>query len=378
MTVWYLPIEPYEERYTVQLRDWTLARFAARGVHYREILGQAVWQPRNGNRVTTGVALDAHFRTMWGLDQVSTLIGVLQHRGVDMIQWDDVIYTQDLYQPGYDALLYVLEQQFPDRERRPRIFTHNLAQTIDPDDFTSGWKWMRSYEWMVDQTASGVFYASTEHAALARVAGFTAPRHVVGLLHDRDAVRSLYGFEPKPIELRSKRIVYTSRFDAEKQPHFFLDLVEWLRRSIWPEFKIQILTGAPMLRSNDPSALERVERMETAGLLEVVCHLDKRGYYALLADSRLQINTARQDWVSNTLLESSALGTPTLAPAYRGFPEALFNFDRCLYVPWSLHEACTKAQALLNDPPTPEQISVPSLYHDRTLDRVIDVLAPSV
>jgi glycosyltransferase involved in cell wall biosynthesis len=364
MTVWYLPIEPYEERYTAGLTEWTINRFKRRGVDFHVVTPDED-QPA---LIQTGVALDAHRRTRWGLRQTAVLVSHLREGNV---QPGDAIYTQDLYQPGLDGLLYVLNQTYG--FEAVRIFTHNLAQTIDPDDFTHGWRWMRDFEWMVDRVAAGVFYASTEHKLLADVAGFSAPGHVVGLLHDRDAVRALYGLEPRPVEQRARRIVYTSRFDREKQPHFFMDLALVLHRQL-PDFKIQILTSAMKLRSNDPTAIERARQLEVDGCLEIVAHLDKRGYYALLAESRLQINTARQDWVSNTLLESSALGTPTLAPAFRGFPEAMANDHRQLYVPWSLREAETKAIALLDQPPLPGTIEAPSRYHDGTLDRVIDII----
>jgi glycosyltransferase involved in cell wall biosynthesis len=363
VTVWYLPIEPYEERYTAQLVYWTVDRFQQRGVVYRTLPGDYV-APHG---VQTGVALDAHTRAKWGLSQSLRLIRMLEDGSVAA---DDVIYLQDLYQPGFDALLYVLQQQFPDPQQRPRIFTHNLAQTIDPDDFTHGWLWMRSYEWMVDATVQGVFYASTEHKLLGDVAGFKAQAYVVGLLHDRDGVRQLYGQPIKPIDQRANRIVYTSRFDKEKQPHQFLDLASMLHASL-PGYEIAILTSAPTLRSTDSGAVERARGLDWLTIYE---GLSKKEYYELLGDSRLQINTARQDWVSNTLLESSALGTPTLAPAFKGFPEALNNYDRCLYVPWSIREAHRKALWLIEIPPPADLIALPSLWHHRTLDRVITVL----
>lgn len=371
MTIWYCPLEPYEERYTSQLFEWTRAAFERRGVPYEVITGQDTWQPDNGNSIQTGVALDAHFRSLWGLAQMQRLIEHLQ-RG--LVKSDDVIYFQDLFQPGFDALLYVLQQQFLNGTG-PRIFTWCHAQTFDPDDFTAKWgpawwNWMRDYETMVGKTAF-TFVSASGLKELMHLAGYPGNVAVVGHPFDSKQVRSYLPRPPRPLAERSKAIVWTSRFDAEKQPHFFLDLVPVLADQ---GYEVAILTGAPALRSNDPFAVERANAYAHKGVLKIFTGLSKRQYYDLLADARLQFNCARQDWVSYTLLEASALGTPTLAPAFRSFPEALFNDERQLFVPWSRDDAIAKAIALLQSPPPPSVITRPAQYHDGSLDRILDLL----
>jgi glycosyltransferase involved in cell wall biosynthesis len=231
---------------------------------------------------------------------------------------------------------------------------------------------MRHYEHMVDQVASGVFVASTCQVDMLRTAMFNAPIHVVGLPFDRHEVRERVNVI-KPLLMRSKRVIFASRFDREKQPHFFMDFVERFRR-VFSHWTVAIATGQKKLRSNDPSALERVEVMRQLGQIEIYEGLTKNQYYTLLADSRLHVNTAKQDFVSNTLNEASAFGTPSLCPAYLSFPEALNNNPRQLYKPWSVEDMLTTATRLIENPPDDLTISYSAQKQHATLDKVIDVL----
>lgn len=363
----YCPLESYPERYTFQLKDWTVTRLIARQIPFQIVYGEPL---AGADHIRTGVALDAHGRSHYALTQTARLVAML-----DRLTDRDVIYFQDLFQPGYEALPYIFDQLPP--AKRPRIYTHNLAQSIDPNDFTFPMRhWMRHYELLVDQTVTGIFVASTCQVEMMRAALFNAPVHVVGLAFDRDEVRRRVPVIP-PLDQRARRIVFSSRWDREKQPGFFMDLVETIKRqSQHPlnDYEFAVLTGSKRLRSNEPDLLDRAHELAARGWLTLYEGLSKDHYYALLADSRAQINTALQDFVSNTLNESSALGTPTLAPAYLSFPEALQNNRRQLYVPWSLTDAIDQLTQLVLDPPPADEIARPSLYHHGTLDRVLDVI----
>jgi hypothetical protein len=95
-----------------------------------------------------------------------------------------------------------------------------------------------------------------------------------------------------------------------------------------------------------------------------------------MGSSRAHFLASLQDYTSYVLLEASALGTPTLAPAFRSFPHELSNDRRRLYVPWSMDDAAEKLAALLDfkpKAPTDAEIAFPSQYHNDTLDRIADL-----
>lgn len=367
MKVFYLPLESYEERYTLQLRDWTMNRFLSRGIEVVEVQGNKLL---SDGKIHTGIVLDAHGRSYFSLTQLANLVELMRNGEVTS---EDVIYNQDYFHPGWEALAYIIQQS--PINMRPRVYSHLLAQTIDPNDFTFPMRqWMRHYELMVDKTITGIFVASTVMVDMLRASMFEAPIHVVGLPFDKDEVRSRVK-AIKSWEEKQKRIVFTSRWDIEKQPWFYMDLIEEVQNdSSFKDWSFAICTGSPSLRSNNQEFVKRAKEMEHQGKLKIYEGLTKTEYYEILNDSRIQFNCALQDFVSNTLNESSALGTVTLAPAYLSFPEAMFNEAKQLYSPWSIEDAISKLKGIISNPPSLEKIEKPSYYQHKTLDRVIDVL----
>lgn len=333
MKVWYLPIEPYEERYTRQLLDWTFAAFRRHGVDTYAVYGD--YPTDVGMRtlaIQESLPLAPHDRSIWALTQTAELIRAFK---AGHVASDDVIYLQDMFHPGYSALPYVMALTGV----RPRVYVQNCAQSIDVYDFTYPLRaWMRPYEQMVAQTATGIFVASSIHKELMQVAGQdSAPIHVVGLPFDSAEVKRTLGPVSGVIE---RRVLFTSRFDAEKQPHVYLDLVERAHAlgGSWSDVAFAVSTSAATLKSNDPSAILRARRLQERGVLTIHEGLSKRDYYQLLATSSAHVNCALQDFWSNTLNEAATFGVPTVAPCFRAFPEAIRNPDQ-LYVPFDLDDA---------------------------------------
>lgn len=362
----YLPLEPYEERYTGQLLRWTTDRFDAREVDYEIILGT---QLAGTAAIGTGPVLDAYGRGAWACSQTATLLARLKAAPLGP---EDVILLHDLFHPGYAALPYLLDQ-LP-AARRPRVYAQNWAQSVDVYDFTFPMRrWMRGYEQMADATLAGIFLASAVQVDLWHAAALdTAPLHVVGLPFDAREVRARLGEPLLPLDQRPYRVLYSSRWDREKQPGLFLDLAERLQAS---GLHFDVVTSQPRLRSNDPALLARLHALAQREVVTLHEGMRKAGYYALLNRSRVHFNCALQDFVSFTLLEASALGCPTLAPAFRSFPAELPAGQ--LYLPFNLDDAAAKLAALVERPPLAAAIGFPAVYHSRTLDRMLDVLTPA-
>lgn len=357
MKIWYCPLEPYRERYTEQLLNWTQAAFARNNIEYEVVLGHLLSRDR---RIALGPVLDAHGRSYWSLTQMAALVSAL-HR----IDRDDWIFIEDFFTPGYEALPYIFDQQ----GWRPRIATRNYAQSMDPDDFTASMvRWMRPYERMVEQTADIVFVASMVHKELCEIAGVGSNVRVIGLPFDSVMVRRQGPEIVQPWHVRPWQVVYASRLDREKQPHFFMDIVERCGNA---SIGFDVCLGSDAPRSNDPTVVPRLQALADKGRLRIHAGLTKSRYYAVLAQARVQLNTARQDFVSFTALEASAFGVPTLAPAFRSFPEALENRHSQLYTPWSVDDALLKLYALI-DKGEPQSTRLVE-HHDKTFDRMIGV-----
>ena len=361
-------LEPYEGRYTLQLQHWNEAAFKRRGVKYEVIYGDIL---DDSKAIVTGQVLDAHGRSYYSLTQMANLIKKMK---AGEITYEDTIFFEDMFTPGIEALPYIMDQV--NYEYQPRIFVRCLAQSIDPDDFVHVWdmqKWMGLYEKMTDQFVTGVLASNEEMVAHMKIAGWEAPIfNISGLAFDKDEVQSRVK-EIKPFINRKKRVVFAARFDQEKQPGFFMDLIEDYGKYN-RDVEFAVLSGGP-LRSNDQKYLDRAKELEKTANFKIYENLKKNEYYELLADSRVLFNCALQDWVSNTASEADALGTNCLYPAYRSFPETFANDKECLYIPWSMEDAKEKLDKLLVTPR--KNMGRLADWTSGTIDRCLDIMFPS-
>jgi hypothetical protein len=167
-------------------------------------------------------------------------------------------------------------------------------------------------------------------------------------------------------------VVFSSRWDQEKQPDFYMDLIEAYYAS-HPNHNTEfVICSGGNLKSNNQSYMSRTRKFEEKGWLTVYENLEKNAYYNILNDSRVVFNCALQDWVSNTVSEADSLGCNVLFPAYRSFPETFSNDHTRLYVPWSIEDALAKLEKLLAKPHS--NIGKISKYNDGTIDRICDIL----
>lgn len=361
--LWYMGLEPYEGRYTLQLEQWSEKVFKRRGINYEIIRGETL---DNSKAIVTGQVLDAHGRSYYSLTQMANLVQKMKYGEVN---GSDVIFFEDMFTPGIESLPYIMDQC---AGQRPDVYVRCLAQTIDPDDFLHVWymdDWMRKYEEMLLPWVH-VLASNEEMVAHMRLAGWTAPMHnIAGLAFDKEEVQSrvsnIPAFYSRPIQ-----VAFAARFDKEKQPNWFMDLVERFKKK-HPEVDFVVLSGGP-LRSNDEEVLFRARELEKNGILKIYENLSKNDYYKHLSNSRVLFNCALQDWTSNTASEADALGTNCLYPAYRSFPETFANDPDFLYIPWSMDDACNKLEKSLTAPHP--RLGLLSDWTSDTIDRCVDIM----
>jgi len=364
--LFYMGLEPYEGRYTLQLQDWSTAVFDRRGIDYVVVPGETI---DNTKSISVGQVLDAHGRSYFGMSQLMNLVQMMRNGECG---GKDVVFFEDMFQPGIESLPYIM-CQIPE-EDRPTIYLRCLAQTVDPDDFVHVWgmsKWMSLYEAMCNEIPNVKILATNEEMiAHMKIANWTAPIYnISGLSFGKAEVQSRVNNIIKPFDERTNRVVFAARFDQEKQPDFFMDIAEQLNDE---DVEFSILQGGP-LRSNNPKYVERARALEKAGVITINENLQKNDYYNILNDSKVLFNCALQDWVSNTVSEADALGCNVVYPAYRSFPETFANDYTRLYVPWSKENAIKKIMKGLTKPN--ENMGKISDWNDGTIDRMIDIMS---
>lgn len=365
--LYYMGLEPYKARYTLQLTYWNTRVFDRRGIDYIVVPGETL---DSSKAIVTGQVLDAHGRSYFGMSQMMNLVKLMKE---GKITQEDVIYFEDMFQPGIESLPYIMDQ-IP-YDMRPKVYVRCLAQTIDPDDFVHVWgmeRWMGHYEKMVNEFVDGVLATNEEMVAHMAIAGWTAPIYnISGLAFGKDEVQGRVE-RIKPFNDRRMRVVFSARWDQEKQPDFYLDLIdEWHKQHPSKNVEFVICSGSK-LKSNNDRYMQCTRKMIEDRKLTLYEDLEKNQYYEIVNDSRVVFNCALQDWVSNTVSEADALGCNVLYPAYRSFPETFANDPERLYIPWSIQDAINKLDPLLRRPHA--NMGKISDWTDKTVDRICDIL----
>lgn len=360
MKIFYVPLEPYKERYTVQLSapktGWLERNWVKHDISYHRVEGKTV---NNNKSISTGSVLDAIGRGYWSCSQIQELLVLLQNGELTS---DDVIYFDDFWTPGIEALPYAFDLY----NIHPRMYSMLHAQSVDQFDFTYPMrKWIRHFEKGIAQIMSGIFITSTclRDLCLYHGLGTEENLHICGLPYNSEEVIEHMPYNPKTdlksvIENKKRQVVFSSRFDSEKCPHFLMDVIE---NSIFKNtgIKFVITTSSDKIRSNDLTAIKRLEKLKKYPELEVREGLTKKQYYETLLESMVQLNTADQDFVSWTLLEATTCRCHPVYPYFLSFPEVLKD-HKYMYVKNDIESCIIKIQrGLDNWTPSHNQIYEP-------------------
>jgi len=358
--LFYLPLESYVERYTYFMScpdGWTETWFKNYRVPFVRVDGVSV-----GSSITVGSVLDAFGRSRYAMSQIMAMVNRIQ---AGEVHDGDVVYTEDFWHPGIESLFYV--RDLTGINFKVGCFIH--AQSIDDTDFT--WpmrRWMRPIEVGMSVGYDYIFTCSDILRGIAEKAGYDGSHlFKVGLPYNsRCLCRQLreMGLGELPKE---DFVLFSSRFDKEKNPHFFLDLVE-----ACPDIEFKLVKPRKHI-TNDIGVQEHLDRvLSSCANLEVVDTSDKLSYYSLLSRARVQFNCAFQDWVSWTLLEAITFGCMPLYPDWKDFPTELAGFEKDhIYPAWELDQAAKQLRNLMGQSFNPQLMSVVHRHDQSWFDYLV-------
>ncbi len=342
-TIWYLPLEDVKSRYTNQLcNSWmpeAILQFKDKNTDFKVIKGET-----KQTDIKVGHVLDATGRGIFSLSQV---INFLQEIDKGNVKNNDVIFIQDFWTPGLEAIQYALDLYKLDNIK---FYSMLHAQTVDEYDFTYPMRnWMRPVELGYDKLHKngGIFVGSTIHKIQLREAGFKSPIHVVSL---PIGLSEVHNRMKKYIQNTENAVVFSSRMDTEKNPMFMMDVAEaFLKKH--KDWKFYITTSAKQLRGNNLKILERAKKLSKTNKRFIIKeNLTKDEYYEILCKCKIQLNTSLQDYVSWTLLEATTAGCDICYPNFRSFPEILPKSR--MYETWSVTNALKVLDDCINSPHT--------------------------
>ena len=342
--LWYFGLEPLMERYTYQLSEqWIPETFKNVDVKFIHVNGATT-----SNSIRVGSVLDAYGRGVYAMSQCQNFMNAISQ---GIVKNGDIVYLQDFWTPGIESVFYMLDLY----GIKVDVYSMLHAQSVDEYDFTHPMRsWMRGFELGIDAYHKGIFVGSSIHKQQLREAGFKAPIHVVSLpLHKELALNVLTENERK--RQKVKQVIYTSRFDKEKNPYFMLKVAQrFLERN--QDYVWVITTSGEEFKSNIPGFVEDMYRLAKINpRLILKKNLSKAEYYFEIQQSKVQFNSALQDYVSWTLLESTMFDCDVCYPNFRSFPEILP--DKRMYKPFDVVSAVSKLEFVLAFPKTHQHIS---------------------
>lgn len=360
----YFALERYRERYTDNLANWTVNRFTE--------LGGEVVRYGDNERYQQGeqTIVGAYGRVMFCTQQVAEFMQAISD---GKVQASDVIYLDDMMTPGIEGVFYALHLHGLDKVR---ILARNFAQSVDQYDFTQPMRpWMQHYERMVSARCD-IVVASDQHAELCdiaswpgRIVNYGLPYSMLDTLRmaaqasPNDALQSFLNDRPY--------MVYSSRWDYEKQPAFLLSVAERLADA---GIVTVVCSGSDRLRG-DRASIAKAEEMHAAGKLFLMLGCERHEYLATLNGAMVQFNCALQDWVSYTMLEAATLDVPSVVPAFRSFLECADPVHT--YKPWCVDDAVRHVEMVLDSDSMVSQHRRLRLaqHHDRALGRIYEHLS---
>lgn len=327
--LFYCPLEAYKERYTSQLAapktGWFERNWIKYGVEFTRVDGgdHTMDVPIN---IAQGVALDAVGRGMVCMSQIKQLLSFVY---TGKLKHTDVIYFDDFWHPGIEAIAYAFESM---NRPIPAMYANCWAQSVDIHDFTYPMRsWMRHYERGNAEILRGIFVACPTLRDLVRdQIGDNV--YVVGHPWSTEEVQGRLGDK---LPVRENKVVFSSRLDKEKRPMLMLQIADKVL-STMDNVSFVICSGAQGFKSNCDNRVQIKQLIDALmdkynGRFRFEYNLTKEQYYWELQTAKVQLNTSLQDWISYTLLEASAFGCYPVYPHYRSFPEVLRHDQRFLY-----------------------------------------------
>tara|TARA_R100001126_G_scaffold658_1_gene426 strand:- start:3716 stop:4912 length:1197 start_codon:yes stop_codon:yes gene_type:complete len=327
--IFYFGLEPLKARYTYQLcKEWMPATFETYKDKLEFVDIEGEFDP--DQEIKVGAVLDAIGRGKFSLTQCERF---LQHIYDGDVENDDIIFLQDYWTPGLDAIWYALDLY----GINVKVYGMLHAQSVDEYDFTYAMKdWMRPYELGLDKRMTGIFVGSSIHKEQLRAAGFKAPIHVVSLpIHKQKTLDKLPSYDPSA--QRKPVVVYSSRLDKEKNPFFMMEVAKAFLKQ-HPNWEWHVTTSGKEFRSMLPGVIDALYALaKEEPKFKLMKGLTKEEYYTELATCSIQFNSSLQDYVSWTVIEATAFGADIVYPKFRSFPEFV-DEDR-MYKPFDVQSA---------------------------------------
>jgi len=314
-TIYLVPIEPIEERYSEQWLTWFKKELVDNNISHSVIIPPV---SLTGNKIKTGEFLDVIGTNSYKAQQLVILCKLI-YEGI--ILDDDIILFMDYWFPGVEMLQYIRDGA----KKKFKIAGMLHAGTWDPFDFLSRsnmTSWARNIENSWLNFADVLFVATNFHKELILNSNQVNPDKikVTGFPIYKDFSDNV----EKESGLKTINVVFPHRLAPEKQPNLFDKMLD---------------TYAPA----SGFTTRKTQQDYTT----------KKQYYRTLSLSKIAISFALQETWGIAMQEAVLLGCIPIVPdrlAYSEMYPDVFKIESNVNTPSSeMHDMYKKIEIIFHD-----------------------------
>lgn len=312
--LYYIPIEPLEERYTEQWYRWFPAEFEKRSIEYTIIDGISLIE-----YVKTGTFLDVnstlHYKSIQ-LQKISKLFfdGKIQN--------GDIFFVADIEFWGIESIKYLAVLQNIDIKLYG--FCHAGSYTKG-DYFAKAESFAKYYECAWGHIFDKIFVGSEYHKKqLIKLRNISENKIIVsGNPYNIEEVQNQISHKPK-----KNIILLSNRPDPEKNPNLSLDVFIALKDKL-PDWEFKICTSRQQWGRG--WIYDKARWMAKNGVLEIHEGLFKIDYLSLLQQSKIMVSNSLEENFGYCILESLIFDTIPILPNCCSHIEILNNNSNLLF-----------------------------------------------
>jgi glycosyltransferase involved in cell wall biosynthesis len=298
--IYYIPIEPLEERYTEQWYRWFPDEFKRQGLEFTVIDGETLT-----NVVETGTFLDVNSTLYYKSEQLKKIAQLFYKKE---IKNGDVFFVADIEFWGIDSIKYLSVLNGIDTKLYG--FAHAGSYTIE-DYFAKCAPFAQHYETAWGAIFDQIFVGSEYHKGqMIKLRGIPDNKiTVTGNPYDvKEAKGTVVDKEKK------NRIILTNRPDYEKRPNLTLDVFTILKER-HPDWEFMVTTSRKQWGSG--WIREKGKFLEKEGVITIKEGLSKNEYLSLLQESKVMTSNSIEENFGYCILEALIFQTIPVLP--KGF-----------------------------------------------------------
>lgn len=324
--LFYVPIEPLEERYTEQWYRQFPIEFKKAGYDVQVIDGEVLT-----NFVDVGAFLPMNSTVHYKNSQMMKVAKLFQDK---LVSNGDIFFIADTEFWGLESIRLMADMN--KINVRVYSFLHAASYTKeDAFEIAAPYQKYTELGWIL--SCDKVFVGSEYHrrAFLDRRAYPYARSDDIRKIERKLVVTGNPLFKDDYPEYarfweKENQIIISNRFDWEKRPNISLQFAYILKKK-HPDIKIIVTTSRPKFKSNKQWLVDLARSMEQDGIIEIHEGLSKAEYHRMLSESKVMLSNSIEENFGYCVAEALVYNTYPMLKNELSHPELVENDSRLLF-----------------------------------------------